>query len=70
MTEQEKELIEFFKRADTATKAWIKKSLILFITSSGFNAAFEEATPPGEMHPTAEVMRNLVNEWAEREGLD
>lgn len=71
MTEQqEKEFIELLKRADAATKEWIKKSIILCIASSGFNAAFEEATPPGEIHPPADVMRNLVNEWAEREGLN
>lgn len=72
MTEREKmekQFIELLKRADTATKERIEKCLILFRESSGFNAAFEEATPPGEMHPPAEVMRNLVNKWAVMEGI-
>lgn len=69
MTELEKQLIELIKRADAATKEWIEKCLILFRTSSGFNAAYDKAIPPGEVHPRAEAMRNLVNEWAEKEGL-
>lgn len=72
MTECEKqieEFIELLKRADANKIAWIEKCLILFQTSSGFNAAYDKAIPPGEVCPPAEVMRNLVNKWAEKEGL-
>lgn len=73
MTKRESQVAEFaelLKKADAEQIAWIKKCMLLFINSSGFNDAFEKATPPGEECPPADVMKALVNEWAEREGLE
>lgn len=72
MTEHEKQteqFIELLKNAGTATKECVKKCLILHRDSRGFNATFKEATPPGANHPPVDIIRNLVNEWAEKEGL-
>lgn len=63
------EFIYLLTRADADTIAWIEKCLILCSESSGFNAAFKEATPPGGEYPPPDIMKALVNEWAEKEGL-
>lgn len=68
MTKRE-EFMSLIQSADPNTLDLLLNLLKLGTSSPGFMAALAEATPPGEECPPANVMRNLVNEWAEREGL-
>ena len=63
---------EFIKRLDNATPDTIDlvlKFMVLSVLDHGFDEAVEAATPPGEKIPPLSVLRKLVDEWAEREGL-
>lgn len=68
MTKRE-EFMSLIQRADPDTMNLLLRLFKLGASSPGFMAALAGATPPGEECPPANVMRNLVNELAEREGL-
>lgn len=64
------EALGLIQRADTNTINVLVKLLKLGTSSPGFMKAFAAATPPGEECPPVDVIKVLVNEWAEKEGLE
>lgn len=70
MTKEQQEFLEAYKRATPDSQSMAVKILTMGTSSPGFIQAVKEATPPGEEMPPLDVLKALVDEWAEREGLN
>lgn len=69
ITAQEREFLDLISKATPEIVDLTIKYMTLTILDNGFDEAVTEATPPGEKTPPLDVLRKLVDEWAEKEGL-
>lgn len=63
------EFVSRISRATPETVDLVMNFCVLGTMDSGFNEAWRAATPPGEQIPPLDVLLEIVNEWAGKEGL-
>ena len=68
-TDLEQEFIDLVRKADNDSVVKVRKMMLLTIQCPDFKKAVAAATPPGEVNPPLSVLEDLINEYAEREGI-